>query len=421
MDKEEAARLLAKELGDKVGRQVIAEELYKEKLTSKASHFYQVGDPFLVNMWGGFDEELQKSGISTKKILDKALLENEPFAYANYFFLKDNPNPKHLFLKDNYTMKKPFTAITAYALIGEEEKQNLKKIFYKNVQPDTVLAMDLLGIENFIEVYRYYTNSNLPIMETKTLSEFLHNASKEDYDPDGEIKRDKLGIFSSEKMNNLNYLLEKLGIEARLSTTKYRKTDAHRFPYHVHKQNVTEIVDQLKTKHQLMRGLSFFPLKSVNFDDNFLSDFFNFVFSLPYEEQNIEVHKEILKSPPEGVYYLKILSQEYSRGKYFQEYFNCLDKDKQKLVVHYLEPVAERNPINDSFLWSKGFKDISLDHVVLYKENAEDFIEYFRNRTVEEKKVILKCIMDCDFTNEEVANWINEHEAELLREVGFNG
>ena len=57
----------------------------------------------------------------------------------------------------------------------------------------------------------------------------------------------------------------------------------------------------------------------------------------------------------------------------------------------------------------------------LYKKDYQEFIEYFRNKKQDEKKTILKSIMNCDYTNEDVASWLHENEIELLREVSMDG
>ena len=57
----------------------------------------------------------------------------------------------------------------------------------------------------------------------------------------------------------------------------------------------------------------------------------------------------------------------------------------------------------------------------LYKEEAEEFISYFKDRLSEEKKVILKDIMECDFINDKVTEWLNQNESDLIREASFNG
>jgi len=56
----------------------------------------------------------------------------------------------------------------------------------------------------------------------------------------------------------------------------------------------------------------------------------------------------------------------------------------------------------------------------LYKNDAERFIKYFSMMSVDKKKTILDVIMSYDFTNEEVAEWLDKHEHNLVREVGLS-
>lgn len=152
-----------------------------------------------------------------------------------------------------------------------------------------------------------------------------------------------------------------------------------------------------------------------------MDKFLELVFNIPYEDQVLENNKGILQRFYYHIDYVEILIREYSEGKYFQNYFNCLDSGNKKLVFDNLKNIKNRNPIHDSFLWANGFKELNLDHLELYKNNAKNFIDYFTNRNLEEKKVILKDIMNSDFTNEEIIKWLNDTHLDLVREVGFNG
>lgn len=59
-------------------------------------------------------------------------------------------------------------------------------------------------------------------------------------------------------------------------------------------------------------------------------------------------------------------------------------------------------------------------HLSLYRENPDKFIEYFKHRDVNEKKNILKSLLEYDFINEKVVDWLNENESKLVRDVGLN-
>ena len=89
-------------------------------------------------------------------------------------------------------------------------------------------------------------------------------------------------------------------------------------------------------------------------------------------------------------------------------------------IVDALKHVPH-NPAYDSFLWGKGFKDVDMDYLGLYKKDAEAFIEYFTGKSPEEKKILLEDVFDSDTVNEEVIAWLDENEPELIREVGLNG
>jgi len=149
--------------------------------------------------------------------------------------------------------------------------------------------------------------------------------------------------------------------------------------------------------------------------------FLELIFTLPEEDQVLGTNQAILRRFSSYVDYIEILTREYSGGKHFQDYFKCLDSGYQKQIFNSLTNVKERNLINDSFLWENGFKEVRLDHIELYKDNASKFIEYFKNRSLEEKKMILKDIMGYESTNEEVVRWLNENCLDIIREVGLNG
>ena len=149
------------------------------------------------------------------------------------------------------------------------------------------------------------------------------------------------------------------------------------------------------------------------------NEFYNFSFYLPSEDQNIEINKQLLRLYPHKLDYLDIMENEYVQGRHFQKYFDCMGNEEQKTIVRYLADTEKRNLDYDSFLWSKGFKEVSLDYMDLYQNNADGFIKYFDCRKPNDKKIILRCIMDCDFANPGIDNWLHNHELDLLREVSM--
>lgn len=64
--------------------------------------------------------------------------------------------------------------------------------------------------------------------------------------------------------------------------------------------------------------------------------------------------------------------------------------------------------------WTKTYP------MILARCYPQKFIEHFPNIGVEEKKDILKCLIDVEYDNKEVIAWLNENEKELITEVGLN-
>ena len=95
--------------------------------------------------------------------------------------------------------------------------------------------------------------------------------------------------------------------------------------------------------------------------------------------------------------------------------------DAQRQTVNALRSIKIRNPYYDLFLWDKGFKNVNLNHMHLYKKDTDLFIDYFGSRAESEKKKILKDIMACDYTNNQVAKWLEDNEVDLMREVSMDG
>lgn len=410
MDSQTAVRTLTKELGDKLGRQIIIEDMYKERLVKNASHAYQIGNPVLVDFMDGHYscEGISINGRDMANLL-YLLVKNSSFADANYVFLGNTKGDEKIFTDSRFTA-------TAYALIGQDEARSLEKIFYKDVPLNVLFAMDSLGIKNFARIYKLYTDHRKFDLEAKLAKEFIDCVSRFKYDSDEEINPSHFDFLGG--LDKLNKALKGLGVTKILSTTEYRKSNAERYPGLVHKKNITQVVEELQTKKSLEN--SSFDSIIFDFDKSFLAEFFNFVFFLPYEDQNIIVNKNILKLHPDQIDYIRAMVKEYVNGENFGKYFECLDDGMQKQVVHSLSTISEKRPIYDSFLWLKGFKSFGLDYLGAYKNDAKSFMEYFTSRDVQGKKIILKDIMGCNVTNEEVVEWLNNNYSDLIREVGFS-
>ena len=308
MDKEKAARILARELGDNIGRHLVFEECYKETLIKNSTYFEQIENPVFYTV-----KDQNINFAKTSEHITKELLSlYKSFKYANYFFMQNRS-----VTQDANFAQSHFIA-TPYALIDKSEEKNLEELYYKDVPENILDAMNVLSIDNYAENYRLYIKNS--------------------------------GIYDQ--------------------------------PNH----------------------------------------FFNFVFSIPHEDQNIECNKIYLKNNVVKDC-VNILINEYAQGKslHFQEYFDCLDYGSQERVVKQLTNVKERYLSQDYFLWSRGFNEIKLDYMQIYKENADNFIEYFKNKNQDDKKTILKRLMNCDYTNKAVADWMDKNEIKLLRKVSMDG
>lgn len=412
MDEKKATKILAEELGNKFGREAVIEDSYKDDLIRNASAAYQVDSPFLIDFAEGKFQGKKIGG----DIVEIMLLQKDSFAEANYYFLKTIPQVGR---GQSYSKDSQF-AVTPYALIGEKEKTSLRKLFYKNVHPEIAYAMKSLGIKNFIDFYATYIDrshdkSLIQILkeedsimkeDLEMAKKFIDTALKLKCDSDAEVDKD-LFRKNLEDFKSLNVRFERIGIKTRIESH-----DATARGY-VTRATLLKLVGELSGA---IKGVK------SEYKNTLWNEFTDFVFFyLPVEEQNIESNKYILKSSQNLDFVTAVLSKEYSEGKHFQEYFDVLDKEAQENFVESLKILSDRRPLHDSFLWSKGFKDVNLDYLVFYRENTEGFIEYFNKSNFEEKKTILKDIMSSDFINEDVVKWLNEHEAELIREVGLNG
>ena len=149
-------------------------------------------------------------------------------------------------------------------------------------------------------------------------------------------------------------------------------------------------------------------------------EFQKFVFTLPLEDQNIEINKIILQTMKNSNVKAQILYEAYCEEKHFPEYFNIASMDAQEQAVNALQSIKTRNQYYDNCLWDRGFKNVNLNHKQLYKKDSDLFIDYFSSRTEPEKKTIITDIMNCDYTNKQVAKWLEKNEVNLLRKVSMD-
>jgi len=374
MDKKTATLTLTEKLREGNNYHVIVNYHYQKKILEESIACYQIGEIVAFGSYAIRDSLKNKNSALYEKLEPK----------ADYLFI------------ENFEIDKRATA-SSFAIIGEEEINQLRNTFYKNVPDDVEVAMKVLDIKNYAELYEKYSNGEL----NKELSEiyplFLKFKNslrdmfcvKNSYFPTYKVEE-----YLKMERKEINKILNERGID-----NAYSWSDDT-----VNQSSVKDIVGKLETVR--------------NFD--LLPSFINFVFTIPHEDQNIEVNKTILKLPCETLDYVKILTEEYFKGKSFPDYFDCLDSKKQKKVINALEFKKADNSVYNSFLWSRGFRTIGLDHLRLYKEDTKGFIEYFNTKSAEEKKAIIQDLMKSDITNEEVVNWLTKNHMDLVREVGLN-
>lgn len=162
--------------------------------------------------------------------------------------------------------------------------------------------------------------------------------------------------------------------------------------------------------------LTFYSLK-----DNLISNFLNLVFSLPYEEQNIEVNKIPFKHHTDKFDYEEVLVKEYSQGRYFQKYFDSLRDRKKECIASRIASLEQHNINHDIFLLKKGFF-VNTNPMDLYREDAGSFIKYFESGLdLGSKKFLIEQIYEESFINHKVVEWLEKNYSHLLREVGFAG
>ena len=327
---------------------------------------------------------------------DKLSLSNlkQKYPQANYLFAEGN--------KTKLGGESCDTLITPAAIIGEEEERILKKEYYKDVPYFVRKALEVLEIQNFIADYETYSSIGTDIETGKSEIKLTFNKenSSQFYFPFKDSDSIEIGDIIQGKKTDRYYLVEK--IESNKMIGPRFKDAELKIPANIN-QGFCEI-DSLKPIFKLY---------------NITHEFKEFAFALPAQEHNIYLNQRILGTITNIEIITDILYNAYLDEKNFGEYFDVVNKDAQEQAFNALRQIQERNSTYDYFLWDKGFKEVNLDYMRLYKRDADEFIEYFKNREQDDKKTILKGIMNCDYTNDDVANWLHENEVELLREVSM--
>jgi len=152
-------------------------------------------------------------------------------------------------------------------------------------------------------------------------------------------------------------------------------------------------------------------------DEKRILEFFEFVFTLPYEDRNKEVNREILNETS-NIDFCKILIKEYSEGEQFKDYFSVLESWKQRKVIEKIKELPKQDKFLNSWLFQQGFT-FELDYIELYKEDAQNFIAYFNRSSPELKELIVSDLLNCEFTNPEVIKFLEEKHSNLLRDTNF--
>ncbi|MBL7100328.1 MAG: hypothetical protein ISS23_00050 [Nanoarchaeota archaeon] len=75
---------------------------------------------------------------------------------------------------------------------------------------------------------------------------------------------------------------------------------------------------------------------------------------------------------------------------------------------------------NEDIFLKKELENLKGNHICLYRGSSEAFIEFYSKiGAIEEKKDIIRAILNCDYENKDAVSWLDANEADLLREVGL--
>lgn len=376
MDKKTAILTLTERIRKDNRPQVVANQMYKERLIKNAFAYYQVGNAARI-----------KASCLDKGYGENYSIDNKVEPKANYVFIEN-------------VDQEDYVIISSFAIIGEEEANLLKQTFYKDVPKNLDLAMESFGIKTCTALYEHYSSGSLECL----LDEYVFylkfkNAPSHLFYAQSQCAQKEFEDYFGDDIPKINKKLELMRVQQLYIAWDY------------HKVNLSEM-------QNIILGIENSPLFKGDLAS--LPEFFNLVFTIPYGDQNVEMNKKLLRMFSDCFDCSSIMIKEYSNGKHFQDYWSCLSQEKQTKVVEQLKEIKERNLNIDSFLYGQGFKDVDLDYMKIYKEDAKGFIKYFPDKSIEEQKVILKDIMGCNVTNEEVVEWLNENYSDLIREVGLS-
>lgn len=308
---------------------------------------------------------------------------------ANYLFYSS----RRIFL-DKYGNKKTYETVTPVALIGEIEERVLRENFYKDVPNEIIKAFEIFGISNFIEQYKFYSS----LSEGNFQDDDILNLCGNVYTPFKTGMGVEIGDIVQGTMSKRYYKVEKIADE-RIEGFRFHDGEL-KYP------DKEESYANCDFKNMV-------PIKKCVYSENFL----NFIFTLPYEEQNIPANMMILKHVG-SIDFCKILLKEYSEGKHFKDYFSVLDEGRQKKVVDKINDLQEQNEVLNSWLFNQDFI-LELDYLELYKTDTESFISYFIRSDPDTQGVIISDIFDCGHMNQDVIKFLEENYPDLLRDTAF--
>ncbi|MCK5026278.1 MAG: hypothetical protein KAS15_06795, partial [Nanoarchaeota archaeon] len=313
MHQKEAMMILTEELVRHSGISIVRENWYKKELIKKSKCFYQSNDPIMINynyydkiffedkpeqtvsgwFFSNTNQNLKKTVCITIGTLMKKI---ESCKGANYFFVDDQFQNK-----SSESLNTSHFFVTPYSIIGEDEIIGLKKLFYKDALPQIQGAMDLLSIENYADVYSLYANNRSLDLTDTAVKTFLNSWLHFDYLNDSGNKNiTVIGIENLGDLDLLNSEFKKIGLKSRLDTTKYRlEKTVKDYPKRINKKNIKEVVNEIEQKS--------FLFAQGDSRKELLKNFWDFVFTIPYDDQNIESNQAILKSHAGEIDYINIL------------------------------------------------------------------------------------------------------------------
>lgn len=399
MDRYQATKTLTEKLAGHFGKLVVSDHNSKKRLLKKAKYSYPIGSSFDIFTERDFPKLDYVKRVSNDEVIRNRNLDE-------FVDKLVSPEANYVFFSDKAVLGeyKCLVSLTPYAIIGGKELEAVKRLFYKTYNVNIREAISSLEIKDFFMLYNTYKyNKDFPDLFCnfenfkKDILEFLKTCT---YDSSNDTRasefEERFGIAE------INSRLKKMNINFTLPPLEKSNW--------IKKQSVNSLI-------KLLQNHTF----DLEFEDSLKLEFLKFIFELPCEERNLEMDKFLFQKFNQHLDTYTIMLKEYQQGKFFKDFFEILNDSQQKMIVNVINQSNVQNQDYNHYLWMKGSKEIRLDYLKLYKEDSEGFISYYEDRHMEEKKVILKDIMECDFINDKVTEWLNQNESDLIREVSFDG